>query len=187
MPALQRIIKEVSIPVSIDTYKYEVAKEALDIGVEVINDVWGLKKEPRLAELAAERDVPIILVSNQRDNPCLNIMPQILSDLRRAVDMALKAGVVWGNILIDPGIGFGKTVEQNLEVLRRLDEVKVLGRPIVVGSSRKFFINLPPQSRLEATAATVAISIAKGADMVRVHDIDFMAKVCYMADAIVRR
>jgi dihydropteroate synthase len=169
----------------------------------MINDIWGLQKEPRLAKLAAQRDVPIALMSNQRESPCLNVMSTVIADLQRAIQQALDAGVPWENIIVDPGIGFGKKQEQNLELLRRLDELKVVGRPILLGSSRKSFIGwvldltpeqrlnemafVPPgDQRLEGTAATIAISIAKGADIVRVHNVTEMARVCKMSDAIVR-
>jgi len=191
------------VPLSVDTYKLEVARQALNAGSNMINDIWGLLKEPGLAELAAQKGVPIVLMSNQRDSPCQDIMSAVTSDLKRAIKQALAAGVPWENIIIDPGIGFGKTQEQNLEVLQRLEELKMLGRPILLGSSRKSFIGwvldltpkqrsnkvafVPPgDKRLEGTAATIAIGIAKGADIVRVHDVKEMARVCKMGDAIVR-
>jgi dihydropteroate synthase len=190
IPVLERLAGKVKVPLSVDTYKLEVARRALDAGAEMLNDIWGLKQEPRLAELAAERGVPIILMSNQRDKPVRSIVPAVLSDLKKAIDLALKAGVPWENIIIDPGIGFGKRLEQNLELVRRLDELKELGRPVLLGTSRKSMIglvlNLPPEQRLEGTAASIAIGIAKGADLVRVHDVKEMMRVCRMSDAIVR-
>jgi len=190
IPVVERLAKEIKIPMSVDTYKLEVAQRALDAGAQMINDIWGLKMEPRLARLAAEKKVPIILMSNQRDKPQRRIVPAVLADLRRSIDMVLDAGVPWSDIIIDPGVGFGKTLEQNLELVWRLDELKVLGRPILLGTSRKSMIglvlDLPPDQRLEGTAATVAIGIAKGADIVRVHDVQPMIRVCRMSDAIVR-
>lgn len=190
IPVVERLAKELTVPLSVDTYKLEVAKRALDAGAQMINDIWGLKAEPGLARLAAERKVPIILMSNQRDRPQRHIVPAVLADLKRSIDMALDAGVPWEDIIIDPGIGFGKTLEQNLELVWRLDELKILGRPILLGTSRKSMIglvlDLPPDQRLEGTAATVAIGIAKGADIVRVHDVQPMVRVCRMSDAIVR-
>ena len=203
IPIVEKLAQEISVPLSVDTYKPEVARQALNAGADMINDIWGLKKESMLALLAAQKGVPIVLMSNQRDSPCQDIMPTVISDLKRAIEQALAAGVPWENIIIDPGIGFGKTQEQNLEILRRLEELKVLGRPILLGSSRKSFIGwvldltpeqrskgvafLPPgDQRLEGTAATIAIGIAKGADIVRVHDVKEMARVCQMSDAIVR-
>ncbi len=196
IPVLERLTKEISVPLSIDTYKLEVAREALDAGVNMINDIWGLKKEPKLAELAAQRETPIILMSNQRDISSdhgvtfPDIMSVLISDLQRAIQQALISGVSRGNIIIDPGIGFGKTQQQNLEIIRRLEEVEVLSRPVLIGTSRKSVIgrvlNLPADQRLEGTAATVAIAIAKGADIVRVHDVKEAARVCKMSDAIIR-
>ncbi len=191
IPVLERLASEITVPISIDTYKSGVASRALKAGAAMINDIWGLKRDPRLAELAAETGAPIILMSNQRDAPCQNIMPEIISDLKRSIELATKAGVPEANIIVDPGIGFGKTLEQNLEIIQRLAELKVLGRPILLGTSRKSLIglvlDLPADQRLEGTAATVAIGIANGADMVRVHDVKQMVRVCRMSDAIIRR
>jgi dihydropteroate synthase len=203
IPVAEKIAEQISVPLSIDTYKLEVARQALDAGVNMINDIWGFKKEPRLAELASKKGVPIVLMSNQRGSTCRDIMSAVISDLRRAIEQALDAGVTWENIIIDPGIGFGKTQEQNLEVLQRLEELQALDRPILVGSSRKSFIGWvldltpeqrssevafvqPGDQRLEGTAAAIAIGIAKGADIVRVHDVKEMARVCKMSDALVR-
>jgi len=190
IPVLERLADEIALPLSVDTYKLDVARQALDAGAEMINDIWGLKREPRLAELAAERGVPIILMSNQRDRPRRNIMSAVLSDFMRSIDLTLDAGVAWENIIVDPGVGFGKTLEQNLELVRRLDELKVLGRPILLGTSRKSMIglvlDLPVEQRLEGTAASTAIGIAKGADIIRVHDAREMMRVCRMSDAIIR-
>ena len=200
---VEKLTHEISVPLSVDTYKLEVARQALNAGANMINDIWGLKKEPRLAELAAQKGVPIALMSNQRGSPCHDIMSAVISDLKRAIEQALDAGVDRENIIVDPGIGFGKTQEQNLEVLQRLEELQVLNRPILLGSSRKSFIGwvldltpeqrlnevafVPPgDQRLEGTAATIAIGIAKGADIVRVHDVKEMARVCKMSDALVR-
>ena len=203
IPVVEKLANEVPVPVSVDTYKLEVALQALNAGASMINDIWGLQKEPALADLAAKKGVPIILMSNQRDSHCQDIMPAVVSDLKRAIKQALSAEVPWENIIIDPGIGFGKTQEQNLEILQDLEQLKILGRPILLGSSRKSFVGwvidltpeqrsqevtfVPPgDGRLEGTAATLAIGIAKGVDIVRVHDVREMARVCKMSDAIVR-
>jgi dihydropteroate synthase len=190
MPVLERLCGRIDVPISVDTYRYEVARRALDIGVNMINDIWGLRQSPELAGLAAERGVPIIMMSNQRDGGYSRIMPAIIADLKRAIDTALDAGVPWENIIIDPGIGFGKTLEQNYEIVRRLNELKALDRPVLLGTSRKSMIGLtldvPADQRLEGTAATVAIGIANGADVVRVHDVREMIHVCRMSDAIIR-
>jgi dihydropteroate synthase len=204
IPVLEKLTRKMSVPLSVDTYKLEVARHALDAGASMINDIWGLKKEPRLAKLAAQRKIPLVLMSNQRGSPpCHDIISEVISDLQRAIEQALSIGMPWENIIIDPGIGFGKTQPQNLEILRRLEELKTLGRPILLGSSRKSVIGwvldltseqrlegtafVPPaDQRLEGTAATVALGIAKGVDIVRVHDVKQMARVCRMSDAIVR-
>jgi len=209
IPVLERLTNEISLPLSVDTYKLEIARYALDAGANMINDIWGLKREPRLAELVAQRGVPIVLMSNQRDiSPRHDVtFPDVISlviaDLQRAIEQALTAGVPWENIIIDPGIGFGKTQAQNLEILQRLEEFKTLGRPLLLGSSRKSVIGWvldltpeqrlegtafvsPADQRLEGTAATIAIGIAKGADIVRIHNVKEMARVCKMSDAIIR-
>lgn len=190
LPVIERLDARLPAPLSIDTYKSAVAREAVESGASMINDVWGLKKDPALARVAADRNVPLVITQNQRDAPFHNLFPELIADLRKSMQIALDAGVGWQNIIIDPGIGFGKTLEQNLEILRRLIELKSLDRPILVGTSRKSHIglvlDLPVEQRLEGTAATVAISIANGADMVRVHDVTEMVRVCRMSDAIVR-
>jgi dihydropteroate synthase len=189
-------------PISIDTSKYEVARQALEAGAAMINDQWGLKTEPRLAELAVKNNAPIMLMSNQRDiggydaavgRDTANyseVMSKVIDSLRQSILVARQAGVPNENIIIDPGIGFGKTWQQDIEIIRRLRELKAIGLPILVGTSRKSLIkmvlNLPANQRVEGTAATVAISIANGADIVRVHDVKQMALVCRMTDAIVR-
>jgi dihydropteroate synthase len=191
IPVIERLAVEIDVPISIDTYRYSVAHRALEAGASMLNDVWALRRDPRLAQLAAEQNVPIILMSNQREAPVDDIMPAIISDLERAIRLASEAGVAEGNIIVDPGIGFGKTLEQNLEILRRLSELKALGKPLLLGSSRKALIghvlDLPTSQRLEGTAATVAIGIVNGTDIVRVHDVKEMARVSRMSDAIIRR
>lgn len=191
MPLLERLAKTSPLPLSIDTYKYEVARQALDAGVSMINDVWGLKEDPRLASLAAERGVPLVLMHNQKDTEYKDLVAETIDSLKKSRELALKAGVRCENIILDPGIGFGKTLEHNLEVMNRLEEFCSLGSPILLGTSRKSMIgkvlDLPPDERLEGTAATVAIGIAKGVDIVRVHDVRQMVRVCRMSDAIIRR
>jgi dihydropteroate synthase len=190
IPVIERLAGEVSLPLSIDTYKSEVARQALSAGAQMINDIWGLKHDPRLAELAAEWKVPLILMSNQRGRACQDIIPEVVSDLRAGMALAMERGLARENIIVDPGVGFGKTLEQNLEIVCRLDELRCLERPVLIGTSRKSMIglvlDLPPDQRIEGTAATVAISIARGADIVRVHDVEQMARVCRMSDAIIR-
>jgi dihydropteroate synthase len=192
VPAIERLVKEIAVPVSIDTYKARVAKRALDAGASMINDIWGLKKDTSLARLAAEKGVPIILMANERDAPPkVGIVAKVLADLESGIKIALEAGVPPQNIIVDPGIGFGKTLEQNLELVNRLAELKALGKPILLGTSRKSMIglvlDLPADKRLEGNLAATAIGIANGADMVRVHDVKETALVCRMSDAIIRR
>lgn len=192
IPVMKRLLKEISVPISIDTYKSIVASRALEAGANIINDIWGLKKDPALARLAADAKVPIILMANERDAPPkVGIMAKVISDLESGIKIALEAGVLAENIIVDPGIGFGKTLEQNLELVNRLAELKALGKPILLGTSRKSMIglvlDLPADKRLEGNLAATAIGIANGADIVRVHDVRQTALVCRMSDAIIRR
>jgi dihydropteroate synthase len=192
IPVIERLAAEIPVPVSIDTYKSSVASRAVRAGAAMINDIWGLKKDPNLAKVAAAAGIPVILMANQRDAPPkVGIMAKVLSDLEAGIKIALEAGVAPPDIIVDPGIGFGKTLEQNLELVNRLAELKVLGKPILLGTSRKSMIglvlDLPPEKRLEGNLAVTAIGIANGADMVRVHDVRQTALVCRMSDAIIRR
>jgi dihydropteroate synthase len=192
IPAIERLVKEISVPISVDTYKSKVAKQALEAGASMINDIWGLKQDPSLAKLAAEKGVPIILMANEREAPPkVGIVAKVIADLKNSIKIATKAGVPAENIIIDPGIGFGKTLEQNLELVNRLAELKTLGKPILLGTSRKSMIglvlDLPADKRLEGNLAATVIGIANGADMVRVHDVRQTALVCRMSDAIIRR
>ncbi len=202
IPVIERLASRINVPISIDSSKYEVARQALAAGASILNDQWGLKTEPKLAELAAQKSVPMVLMSNQRDiggydagvgrdtANYLDVMTEVIASLRESVAVAQQAGMSKENIITDPGIGFGKTWQQDIEIIRRLKELKALGLPILIGTSRKSLIkmvlNLPANQRFEGTAATVAISIANGADIVRVHDVKQMARVCKMTDAIVR-
>jgi dihydropteroate synthase len=192
VPVIRQLTAELSVPISVDTYKYSVARAAVAAGAAMLNDIWALKKEPRLARLAAEQQLPIILMSNQRDSPCDgDIMQAVAADLARAVEVCRHAGVAGDKIIIDPGIGFGKTLAQNLEIIGRLAELKSLGKPVLLGVSRKSVIglvlDLPASERLEGTAAASALGIAGGADIIRVHDVLQMRRVARMSDAIVRR
>jgi len=203
LPVIERLAAELSVPVSIDSYKSEVAARALEVGAKMLNDQWGLKRDPRLAGLAAEWSVPIILMSNQRDKSRYDAdlkrdtadyndpIAEIISSLKRSLEIASQAGVPRENIILDPGIGFGKSWRHDLEIIRRLAELKGLGRPVLIGPSGKSFIgrilDLPTAERLEGTAASIAIGIANGADMVRVHQVGPMVRVCRMCDAIVRK
>ena len=190
IPVIKKLSGKIDVPVSIDTYKSEVARRAIEAGANMINDVWGLRQDPELANVAAEWGVPLVITANQRNMEYKDIMAAVVESLVAGMNLALDAGVAWDNIIIDPGIGFGKTLEGNLEVLRRLGELKSLGRPILLGTSRKSMIgqvlDLPADERLEGTAATVALGIANGADMIRVHDVLQMKRVAKMTDAVVR-
>jgi dihydropteroate synthase len=193
LPVIQALYavlpKEVII--SIDTYKAEVAKQALDTGASLINDIWALRRDPHMATLVAERDVPVVLMANMRGYQKRDIVSDVLRFLATSIDLALATGVAWEHIIIDPGIGFGTTPEENLTLLRRLGELRALSRPILLGTSRKSTIGLvlgglPASERLEGTAATIALGIAQGADIVRVHDVREMMRVVKMSDAVVR-
>ncbi len=179
------------IIISIDTYKAEVARQALDAGASLINDIWALRHDADMAALASEREVPVILMANMRGIEKREIVSDVMRFLAGSIDKALAAGVAWERIIIDPGIGFGTTPQENLVLLRRLGELRALGRPILLGVSRKSTIGLvlgglPPEQRVEGTAAAVALGIAQGADIVRVHDAREMMRVVKMSDAIVR-
>jgi dihydropteroate synthase len=192
IPAIERLATEIPVPISIDTYKSGVATRAVRAGAAMINDIWGLKKDPAIANVAAAAGVPVILMANERDAPPkAGIVAKVLSDLQSGIDIALEAGVAPQDVIVDPGIGFGKTLEQNLELVNRLAELKQLGKPVLLGTSRKSMIglvlDLPPEKRLEGNLAVTAIGIANGADIVRVHDVRQTALVCRMSDAIIRR
>ena len=190
LPVIEALEAEIDIPVSIDTYKAAVAERAVAAGADMINDVWGFVRDPDIARVAAEAGVPVVLMHNQDHTEYDDLVPDVTSRLRWLVDRAVDAGVALESIILDPGMGFGKTAEHNLEILRRLVELRVLGRPLLVGMSRKstigYVLDLPVEDRVEGTAATVALSIANGADIVRVHDVKEMARVAKMSDAIVR-
>jgi dihydropteroate synthase len=207
LPVIRALAQEFpEAVISVDTYKAEVAQAALKAGAHLVNDVWGLRADPHLAEVVAKFGVPVVLMHN-RSKPAnaqiqenlggryvgmeyKDLLEDVKAELTEAMVLARKAGIPNEKIILDPGIGFGKTVEQNLELLNRLDEIRALGFPVLLGPSRKSFIgytlNLPPDQRVEGTAAAVAVGIVRGADIVRVHDVNMMARVARMTDAIVR-
>ena len=156
----------------------------------MVNDVWGFSRDPDMARVAADTGVPVVLMHNQDHTRYADLVPDVISRLRWLMDQAVDAGVASEKIVLDPGMGFGKTAEHNLEILRRLEELRGLGRPLLVGMSRKstigYVLDLPVEDRMEGTAATVALSIANGADIVRVHDVKEMVRVARMSDAVVR-
>ena len=197
VPVVEKLAAKIDKPISVDTYKSEVARRALDAGAALVNDISALRMDDDMAPLLAERDAPVILMhmrgtpQNMQENPTYkSVMGEIISFLRERLQLARSKGIKMENILVDPGIGFGKTVQHNLEILRKLVELKSLGCPVVVGTSRKSFIghtlDLPVEERLEGTAATVALSVANGANIVRVHDVKEMVRVVRMTDAILR-
>ena len=177
-------------PLSIDTTSPAVADAALDAGADLLNDVWGVADDAVLVRLAAARGVPIVLMHNRAEARYRNLVPEIIADLQRALERALDAGVPWKHLLVDPGFGFGKTPDHNLALLGDLAALQVLGRPIVLGTSRKStlgkLLDAPPDRRVEATVATTALGIASGVDVVRVHDVLENARTARVADAIVR-
>ncbi|HFK1792453.1 MULTISPECIES: dihydropteroate synthase [Bacillus cereus group] len=189
VPMIQAVSKEVKLPISIDTYKAEVAKQAIEAGAHIINDIWGAKAEPQIAEVAAHYDVPIILMHNRDNMNYRNLMADMIADLYDSIKIAKDAGVRDENIILDPGIGFAKTPEQNLEAMRNLEQLNVLGYPVLLGTSRKSFIghvlDLPVEERLEGTGATVCLGIEKGCEFVRVHDVKEMARMAKMMDAMI--
>jgi dihydropteroate synthase len=177
-------------PLSVDTTKAAVAAAALDAGADLVNDVWGIAADDELLRLAADHRAPIVLMHNRAEARYTNLMPEILADLQAAIERALRAGVAWDAIIVDPGFGFGKTPAHNLLLLRELSLVQALGRPILLGTSRKStlgkVLDLDADERLEATLATTALGIAAGVDIVRVHDVRPNVRAARMADAIVR-
>ena len=189
IPLIERLSKEISVPISIDTYKAEVAKKAVEAGASIINDVWGFKKDNNIANVAAQLDVPVILMHNRVEANYNLLMDDIIKDLRESIDIALHSGVKELNIILDPGIGFAKTYHDNLLVMNRLEEIVALGYPVLLGTSRKSMIgntlDLPVTDRVEGTAATVALGIAKGCKIIRVHDIKEMKRVAKMMDAMI--
>jgi dihydropteroate synthase len=207
VPVVRALASEYNLPISVDTYRAEVAEAALQAGACMVNDVWGLKADPDIAGVAAKARVPVILMHNRSawvqsevkerlggryvGVPYENLLEDVKRELLESVEIAHQAGIPDEKIILDPGIGFGKTVEQNLELLNRVDEIRLLGYPVLIGPSRKSFIgytlNLPPDQRLEGTAAAVAVSIVRGVDIIRVHDVAYMQRVARMTDAIVRK
>lgn len=206
VPVIRALAQRVNVPISVDTYKAGVAEAALDNGAHLVNDVWGLRMDPQLAGLCARRGVPVIVMHNRsRPRNAVqearlgghyvgteydDLLGDITRELEESISLARQAGIPAGHIIIDPGIGFGKTIQQNLRLLNRLSHFKKLGYPILLGTSNKSFIgytlDLPPDDRVEGTTATVAIGIDRGADIVRVHQVKEMARVAKMTDAIVR-
>ena len=190
LPPLEGVCRAVRIPVSVDTYKAPVARQAIAAGASLVNDVWGLLADGNMARVIADAGVSAILMHNQREAQYTDLVPDVIAGLSRIARIASAAGIADHNVILDPGIGFGKTADHNLELLRRLPELQELGHPLLLGVSRKSTIGrvlgLPVDERVEGTAAAVAMSIAGGADIVRAHDVKEMVRVARMTDAIVR-
>jgi dihydropteroate synthase len=206
VPAISAIRRELDIPISVDTYRAVVAGAALDAGADWVNDVWGLRMDEGMAGLVAERGCPVVIMHNRSKPKDVaqeerlggryvgveygDVIADVAHELEESVEIAVSAGVHFEQIILDPGIGFGKTVSQNCILIDELDQIRALGYPVLLGPSRKSFIgytlDLPPDERIEGTAAAVAIGIDRGADIIRVHDVREMARVAKMTDRIVR-
>jgi dihydropteroate synthase len=199
VPVIERLVAELPAPVSVDSYQAPVARAALEAGAHLLNDIWGFRPEGRpsggcdrgLAELAVEFGVPAIVMHNQRGRQFHDVIGDIRAGLETSLAIAEEAGLARERLIVDPGFGFGWTEEQNLEMLRRLGELRDLGLPVLIGTSRKSTIGAvlggaPTEERLWGTAATVALAVAAGADIVRVHDVAAMRDVVRVADAVVR-
>lgn len=196
IPVIESLSKKVSIPLSIDTYKARVAELAIQAGATIVNDISGLRFDPEMPEIISKYKVPVVIMHikgtprDMQKNPSYNaLIPEIIEYLRESIVIAKKAGVQENMIIIDPGIGFGKLPEHNLEIIKKLKDFTNLGKPLLIGVSRKSFIgkvlnDAPPEERLEGTAAAVVASILNGANIVRVHDVGYMYKVLKVADAI---
>lgn len=188
VPIIKAIREKFDIPISIDTYKAKTAEEAIKAGANLINDVWGFKKDKDMAKVAAKYQVPCILMHNRENIPYKNLMKDVVSDLIESIDIAMEAGVKRENIILDPGIGFAKTYEENLIVMNNLEEIKELELPILLGTSRKSMIgntlNLPVDQRVEGTVATTVIGIMKGCEFIRVHDVLENKRAAVMTDKI---
>ena len=198
VPVIEHLAKNLSVPISIDTCKAEIARRAVEAGAEIINDISALRFDPRMMDVAREAGCPIVLMhmrqtpkDMQRDPHYDALIPEVISFLRERITSCVEAGIDPEQIIVDPGIGFGKTVEHNLEIIRELDRFRALGRPILIGTSRKSTVgavlDAEVDERIEGTAATVAVAITRHAHIVRVHDIQEMARVAKMTDAIMGR
>ncbi|HET7656897.1 MAG TPA: dihydropteroate synthase [Bacillales bacterium] len=191
LPVIREVANNVNVPISIDTYKAETARQALEAGASIINDVWGAKADPQMAFIAAKYDVPIILMHNRHDTNYGDVMADIILDLQESITIVKTAGVKDENIILDPGIGFAKTYEQNLEVMDRLEELTSLDYPVLLGTSRKSIVaqtlGLPKEERVEGTGATVCLGIEKGCQIVRVHDVLPIKRMSTMMDAMLKR
>ena len=190
VPIIKAIKEKLDVTISIDTYKARTAEEAIKAGADIINDIWGAKYDKNMAKIAAKYNTPIILMHNRENKPYENLMEDVVSDLQESIDIALKAGVKKENIILDPGIGFAKTYEENLIVMNNCEVIKKLGYPMLLGTSRKSMIgltlNLPVNERVEGTLATTVMGIIKGFEFIRVHDVLENKRVAIMTDTILK-
>ena len=190
VPIIKAIKKELNITISIDTYKSKTAEEAIKAGADIINDIWGAKYDKNMAKVAAKYNVPIILMHNKEDKTYENLMEDVINDLQESIDIALEAGVKKENIILDPGIGFAKTYEENLMVMNKCEVIRAMGYPVLLGTSRKSMIgltlNLPVNERVEGTLATTVMGIMKGMEFIRVHDVLENKRVAVMTDTILK-
>lgn len=190
IPVVRAVANAVDVPISVDTYKAEVAKQAIEAGATIINDIWGAKKDKRMAEVASDYDVPIIIMHNRDNMNYDDLISDMIKDLEESIAICLEAGVKKENIILDPGIGFAKTYEHNLETMRHLDTFVNLGYPVLLGTSRKSMIakalDLPVDERVEGTGATVCYGIMKGCHIMRVHDVKEMKRMAKMMDVLIK-
>jgi dihydropteroate synthase len=188
VPIIGKLSNKINVPISIDTYKADVAEQAILAGATIINDVWGAKADQNMAAVAAKYNVPIVLMHNRQERKYKSLIPDMIADLNESVEIVKRAGVQDDKIILDPGIGFAKTMEDNLVVMRNLGTFTQLGYPVLLGTSRKSFIgrilDLPPSDRMEGTGATVCLGIEKGCSIVRVHDVQGIARMAKMMDAM---
>jgi dihydropteroate synthase len=190
VPLIKKISKNHNVPISIDTYRSKTALAAIEAGANMVNDVWGLKADPQMADVVAQFNIPVCIMHNKKSPEYKNIIDDVLNDFSKSIEFAIKKDIKDENIIIDPGIGFGKTYEHNIEILKNLEKFKKLGFPILLGISRKSMIgltlDLPVEKRLEGTIAANAIGISKGADIIRVHDVEANKRAAIMTDKIMR-
>ncbi|MCM3719853.1 dihydropteroate synthase [Fictibacillus phosphorivorans] len=186
IPVIEALKQEVDVPISIDTYKAETARQAVQAGAHIINDVWGAKLDSEMPHVMAESNVPVILMHNRFDTNYQEFMADVIADLEYSIALAVKAGVKPENIILDPGIGFVKSFQQNIETMRRLNEITNMGYPVLLGTSRKSMIgkalDLPVDERMEGTGATVCLGIERGCSIIRVHDVKEMSRMAKMMD-----
>ena len=189
VPVIRALVKEVHAIISVDTYKSAVARAAIEAGAHMINDIWGAKADPEMASVAAQLNVPIILMHNRKTATYTNYWSEFLADMEESIAIVKNAGVPDGHILLDPGIGFVKNLNESIETMQRLDELVALGYPVLLATSRKRMIgtvlDLPVEERVEGTAATCAFGVQKGCHMMRVHDVKEVARTVKMMDALV--